>query len=150
MAQYTEPLTKERFMAIHHIGQPPTTVRLVEPSACRWCGIPRRQHMQQWKEPVGWHKWEHPTDGQIKQRMLARRHVRLTAPAPAYHAATHWTGSATDPEDPGDAICADCRTPDCAQYERIQRRLDRARWRDAALHGWTADASGWGPEQTPF
>lgn len=51
-------------------------MRHVEPSACHWCGIARRDHMQQWKPPVGWHKWEPPTQAQIKARMLARRAAR--------------------------------------------------------------------------
>jgi hypothetical protein len=48
------------------------------PSACRWCGIPEREHCQQWKPPVGWHKHQPPTDAQILARMLARRAARTT------------------------------------------------------------------------
>lgn len=44
-----------------------------EPSGCRWCGVNEREHMQRWKPPVGWHKWEAPTLEQRKERMLARR-----------------------------------------------------------------------------
>jgi hypothetical protein len=40
---------------------------------CRLCGIEQRGHAQQWKAPIGWHKWEQPTQQQIKQRMQARR-----------------------------------------------------------------------------
>lgn len=47
-----------------------------EPGACRWCGIPKRAHAQQWIEPVGWHTWAQPTQEQIKTRMLARRSTR--------------------------------------------------------------------------
>lgn len=43
------------------------------PNGCQHCGIPARQHAQQWKPPVGWHKWEPPTDAQILARMKARR-----------------------------------------------------------------------------
>lgn len=50
----------------------------VEPSSCRWCGIPERQHYQQWKPPVGWHVWTPPTNDQIKARMQARRTNRST------------------------------------------------------------------------
>jgi hypothetical protein len=48
----------------------------VEPSGCRYCGIPARVHAQQWKASVGWHQWVLPTDAQIKARMLARRAAR--------------------------------------------------------------------------
>lgn len=43
------------------------------PNGCRWCGLPEREHYRQWKQPVGWHSWAAPTDGQRKERMLARR-----------------------------------------------------------------------------
>lgn len=49
---------------------------VAEPSACRWCGIPKRSHFQQWKKPVGWHQWTQPLQEQIKARMLARRLAR--------------------------------------------------------------------------
>lgn len=49
---------------------------LAAPNGCRHCGIPARQHAQQWKPPVGWHKWEPPTDAQILARMKARRAQR--------------------------------------------------------------------------
>jgi hypothetical protein len=49
---------------------------LINPNGCRWCGIDRRPHFQQWKPPVGWHQWEQPTQQQIKDRMLARRAER--------------------------------------------------------------------------
>lgn len=52
---------------------------MTEPSACRWCGIPKRSHFQQWKKPVGWHTWTHPLQEQIKARMLARRAARKGA-----------------------------------------------------------------------
>lgn len=45
----------------------------VEPSACSHCGIPERQHYQQWKPPVGWHQWTPPTQEQILARMKTRR-----------------------------------------------------------------------------
>ncbi|PBC72286.1 MULTISPECIES: hypothetical protein [unclassified Streptomyces] len=53
-----------------------TQNRMPQPNSCRWCGIDQRQHMQQWKPPVGWHQWEQPTQDQIKARMLARRQQR--------------------------------------------------------------------------
>ncbi|PBC71553.1 hypothetical protein BX265_6163 [Streptomyces sp. TLI_235] len=46
------------------------------PSGCQHCGIPERQHYQQWKPPVGWHQWEPPTDAQTLARMKARRAAR--------------------------------------------------------------------------
>jgi hypothetical protein len=50
-------------------------VSSAQPFACRWCGVPEREHMQRWKPPVGWHQWTQPTQGQIKARMLARRSI---------------------------------------------------------------------------
>ena len=58
------------------------------PNACRWCGIDKREHMQQWKPPVGWHQWTPPTQDQIKARMLARHAERNEAPMPTTPAAT--------------------------------------------------------------
>jgi hypothetical protein len=58
------------------IGVPFAAESEVEPSGCRYCGIPARVHAQQWKASVGWHKWVLPTQAQIKARMLARRAAR--------------------------------------------------------------------------
>ncbi|SFK75076.1 hypothetical protein [Streptomyces pini] len=55
---------------------------LPTPFGCRWCGIEKRPHFQQWKAPVGWHKWERPTDEQIKERLLARRAARVSVREP--------------------------------------------------------------------
>ncbi|MCC9307719.1 hypothetical protein LN042_11525 [Kitasatospora sp. RB6PN24] len=46
---------------------------VAEPSACRHCGIPHREHYQQWTQAAGWHQWQPPTDAQILARMQARR-----------------------------------------------------------------------------
>lgn len=46
------------------------------PSGCRHCGLDRRLHFQRWTDAAGWHKWEHPTQEQIKARMLERRDAR--------------------------------------------------------------------------
>lgn len=54
--------------------------RLVEPDACRWCSVPRREHVSLWKPPVGWHQWAEPTDAQRLERMKARRAARQPAP----------------------------------------------------------------------
>lgn len=57
------------------------SARLVIPSACRWDGIPEREHAQQWVSPSkggpGWHVYERPTDAQVLERMRARRMARL-------------------------------------------------------------------------
>jgi hypothetical protein len=50
---------------------------VAEPSACGHCGIPRRQHYQQWTGEAGWHQWAPPSDGQILGRMIARRADRI-------------------------------------------------------------------------
>lgn len=51
---------------------------ITEPSGCQHCGLPKLQHYQQYKPPVGWHQWTQPTTAQIKARMLARRAARTT------------------------------------------------------------------------
>ncbi|EFL29376.1 hypothetical protein SSOG_09090 [Streptomyces himastatinicus ATCC 53653] len=48
-------------------------MKITNPMGCRWCGLDKRPHFQQWKPPVGWHQWTQPTQEQIKERMLARR-----------------------------------------------------------------------------
>lgn len=48
----------------------------LEPSACRWCDVPRRTHYQRWVEVYGRHGWQPPTDAQILARMRARRDAR--------------------------------------------------------------------------
>jgi hypothetical protein len=57
-------------MSIPHKG---SGLLFPAPSGCRWCGVDEREHMQRWKLPVGWHKWEAPTLEQRKERMIARR-----------------------------------------------------------------------------
>lgn len=49
-----------------------------EPSACRWCGIPAREHGRQYLPPVGWHQHTPPTTAQILDRMKARRASKET------------------------------------------------------------------------
>jgi hypothetical protein len=46
---------------------------IAEPSACGRCGIPYRKHYQHWTRAAGWHKYQPPTQQQIKDRMQARR-----------------------------------------------------------------------------
>lgn len=50
------------------------------PNGCQHCGVPRREHYQQWKPPVGWHQWAPPTQDQILARMKARRAARIAPP----------------------------------------------------------------------
>lgn len=124
---------------------------VVSPDGCRWCGITRRGHARQWKQPVGWHTWEQPEQGQILARMLARRAARLNAAPPVFHAATGWAPDATGEE--GIPFCADCGTESCRQWIRIQTRLDQRRFglprrvrrvRKEAAGGWGGD------QQWPF
>jgi hypothetical protein len=115
---------------------------------CRWCGvITKHEHFQRWAPgPVGWHKWTPLEQPQIKARMLARRAARLALEPARYHAHTDWTGTAGDPEDPGYEMCADCRSTQCPRWLRVQRRLDRQRWRMAVAEGTpdTVSSGGWG------
>lgn len=102
------------------------------PTACGVCAINEREHAQRWRPPVGWHQWQHPTQQQIKARMLARRAHRLAERAgratAIFHTTANWTGSSTDPDDEGEMFCADCRQASCPTLHRFQRRLDRSRW----------------------
>lgn len=43
------------------------------PGGCQHCGIAERDHFQRWARDAGWHGWTQPTQGLIKERMLARR-----------------------------------------------------------------------------
>ncbi|WP_435606663.1 hypothetical protein [Streptomyces ardesiacus] len=92
------------------------------------------------------HAWERPTNAQILARMQARRHTRLIATPVAYHALTRYSGTAGNPDDEGYALCGDCGTDACPQYQRIQTRLARS---------WTSPAAqvgngGWGASPLPF
>ena len=51
----------------------------VEPSACRHCGVPKREHFRRWTAEAKWHAHIEPTQEQIKERMLARRTLRQQA-----------------------------------------------------------------------
>jgi hypothetical protein len=55
------------------------TTRTPEPSACRHCGVPKREHFRRWSAEAKWHPHAEPTQEQIKERMLARRAVRQQA-----------------------------------------------------------------------
>lgn len=76
------------------------------PGGCRWCGLDAREHAQQWKPPVGWHKWEPPTLEQRKDRMLARRrrhrgesdgHAAMACPPGARVSLCHTPGRSGQP-----------------------------------------------------
>lgn len=101
----------------HPDGQPQP------PFGCRRCGTEQRKHGRRWTASVGLHAWEQPTSAQIFARMKARRTARLNASPPKYHATTRYTGTSGDPDDEGYALCADCNTDACPQYQRIQYRL---------------------------
>lgn len=136
-----DPATGLRHSGIRHPnGQPPT------PFGCRWCGTEQRGHGRRWKPGAGLHTWQRPTNAQIIARMTARRAARLNAAPPEYHALTRYSGTHSDPDDEGYALCADCGTDACPQYQRIQTRLARS-WTSAAAQ--TA-GSGWGGLDLPF
>ncbi|MFF7553629.1 hypothetical protein ACFZA9_12165 [Streptomyces olivaceus] len=51
--------------------------RVSEPFGCTHCGTTKRGHARRWTTGVGMHAWVAPTQGQIAERMMARRTVRL-------------------------------------------------------------------------
>jgi hypothetical protein len=55
--------------------------RVSEPYGCTHCGITKRGHGRRWTLGVGYHAWAAPSEGQIAERMKARRTVRLAARA---------------------------------------------------------------------
>ncbi|MFH9823073.1 hypothetical protein [Streptomyces bobili] len=55
--------------------------RVSEPYGCQHCGIAKRSHGRRWTTGVGVHAWTAPDQGQIAERMRARRTVRLAARA---------------------------------------------------------------------
>jgi hypothetical protein len=63
------------------LGLPDSTTTkeplMSEPSACRHCGVSRREHFRRWTAEASWHKWVQPTQEQIKARMQARRAERM-------------------------------------------------------------------------
>jgi hypothetical protein len=57
-----------------HIRWPRGTVPT--PYGCRWCGAQQGAHGLRFMPRRGLHRWERPTEAQIKARMLARRAAR--------------------------------------------------------------------------
>jgi hypothetical protein len=110
------------------------------PYGCAVCGTQHDHHGRRFDSETGMHSWVRPTERQIKQRMRARRTARLNAEPPTYHARTRYSGTPGDPEDEGYALCADCGTDDCPQYQRIQQRLARSMADPDVQH----TANGWG------
>ncbi|MER6092516.1 hypothetical protein [Streptomyces bluensis] len=55
----------------------------------------------------------------------------MTVQPTRYHAATVETAH-------GWPVCADCRRHDCPPWMRVQRRLDRQRWRQSGFPHDTA------------
>jgi hypothetical protein len=119
-----------------------------EPNGCSVCGDPETSHGWQFDSEAGMHQWIRPTLGQIKERMLARRAARLTAPTPKYHATTGWAPDATG--ESGEPYCWDCGTDGCRPWIRIQARLDRIRWGIPAKHPKNALPGSWGGIPLPF
>jgi hypothetical protein len=113
------------------------------PYGCRWCGDEAHHHGSQWAPIIGMHQWLEPSQDMILERMLRRLDARLNAEPPKYHATTTWTGTPGNPDDEGDALCADCGTTACPQYQRIQTRLAISMTDPAAQRrngGWGSDA----------
>ena len=52
-------------------------IELTPPNGCRHYGIARDRHPSLWTSEVGWHTWVEPTNRMRKERMIARRAVRV-------------------------------------------------------------------------
>lgn len=58
------------------------------PGSCRWCGIDKPDHCQRWSRKLseidgnGWHGYVHPTQEQIKERMLKRKEINANRSRP--------------------------------------------------------------------
>ena len=106
------------------------------PDGCRWCGIGQRGHARQWIAPVGWHRWEQPTDAQRLARMRARRFARISALPAEYHAttseSTEWNYACDTPETT--EYCADCGDTGCRRWMRVQDHLDQQRLATLPAH----------------
>lgn len=50
---------------------------LIDPNACQYCNVSHKNSYSTWHPEIGWHYWVHPTDEQIKARMIERRNRRL-------------------------------------------------------------------------
>lgn len=121
------------------------------PYGCRWCGLTQQGHMQRWSLVPGWHKWVPPVQEQILERMLARRAARLNAEPTLYHATTAWADDGSG--ESAEPYCADCKTPVCHRWSRIQMRLDQQRFGlpRRVRRSRKALAGGWGGDQPwPF
>jgi hypothetical protein len=56
-----------------------TREQVSEPYGCTHCGIAKRAHGRRWWTGVGVHSWSAPDQGQIAERMRARRTVRIAS-----------------------------------------------------------------------
>jgi len=94
---------------------------------------------------------EQPNQEQIKVRMRARRTARLNAEPTKYHATTAWADDGSG--ESADPYCADCKTPVCHRWARIQLRLDQQRFGlpRRVRRARKTPAGGWGGDQPwPF
>jgi len=46
------------------------------PSGCTYCGVDRMSHPWLWVEGRGYHLFKHPTEDQVKARMIHRHNTR--------------------------------------------------------------------------
>lgn len=116
------------------------------PYGCRWCGVEKNRHGRRWAAIVDMHGWLEPSQAMVLERMRQRRAARLVALPPVFHATTAWAPDGSG--ESADPYCADCKTPVCHRWARIQTRLDQIRWglprrtrraRKAAAGAWGSD-----------
>lgn len=121
------------------------------PYGCRWCGVERSRHGRRWAAIIQIHSWMEPDQPMILERMRQRRAHRLAAPAPVFHATTAWADDGSG--ESAEPYCADCKTPVCHRWSRIQMRLDQQRFGlpRRVRRSRKALAGGWGGDQPwPF
>lgn len=117
------------------------------PFGCRWCGTERRFHGARFMPRRAFHKWERPTEAQIKARMWARRAARKAVcrcpvddewrpfapvfdPYQCEASDCHGYTSETDPFGGGGAYWRSVHT----RSAEVSRKCDRCSFRTTVWH----------------
>lgn len=145
-------MIRDRETGLHRFIDPDRP-DLPDPDGCGWCGVAARNHTEDRYHPLpGAHPWTAPSSRQRLERMRARRAARREQAQAAenfgYHTRPMVVGSGEDAE----LWCGDCRSPDCARFERIaERAVDRLhRGIDERFEQLGLSASGGYADDPPF